>query len=293
MWNMSQWQKVISIFDGMEIRKIWYQDSWWFVVVDVISVLTNSIDPSDYLKKMRKRDRILSQGWGQIVTPLTIQTAWWKQRANCANTQWILRVIQSISSPMAEPFKQRLSQLGNERIEEYNDPEIWIQRARERAIQTYQKMWMSEKDIESRLSSISIRHNITDIWKAADIESREFWMLTNLWYSWTWLDAEGMRGLKWLSKNDALRDHFSRSEMLLTELAEETSTKLTQKRWSKWFNEVQKDVVEWAMVAKKTKEHMEEILGEKVVTNFNRLSEKQKAIRSKKIQSISHEKNNK
>lgn len=102
----------IALFEGKEVRKILHNNEWWFVVVDVIEVLADSANPTEYLKKMRIRDIELSKGWGQIVTPLAIQTLWGKQKLNCANTESILRIIQSIPSPKAEPFKKWLAQVG-------------------------------------------------------------------------------------------------------------------------------------------------------------------------------------
>ena len=275
-----------SIFDWMEIRKMRYNEERYFSVVDIAAILAWSIakDKWWYRRKLKQR---LSEEWSEVVTEcheLKLLARDWKSYpTDCANTQTLLRIIQSIPSPKAEPFKQWLAQIGNERIEEYNDPELGIHRARERAISTYQKKWMSEKEIKMRMSSIGTRHNLTDVWKWANIDTKEYGMLTNLWYSWTGLDAEKMRKLKWLTKSDALRDHFSKPEILLTELAEETALRLTEKRWSKWFVEVQQDVIAWSDVAKKTKEHMEDVLWEDVVTWFNRLSERQKQWRGNTI----------
>ena len=114
----------IAIFKGKKIRKIIHNNEWWFVITDVISALTDSIDPSGYIKDMRRRDESLSQGWGQIATPLLIDTVGGKQKINCANTEGIFRIIQSIPSPKAEPFKRWLAKVGYERIQEIEDPEF-------------------------------------------------------------------------------------------------------------------------------------------------------------------------
>jgi len=97
-------KNALVVFEGKNIRRTWHNNEWWFVIYDIISVLTDSVDPSDYLKKMRKRDELLNKGWGQIVTPLSINTAGGLQNLNCVNTEGAFRIIQSIPSPKAEPY---------------------------------------------------------------------------------------------------------------------------------------------------------------------------------------------
>jgi hypothetical protein len=117
------------------VRKVLHNNEWRFVIVDVIEILTDSKDPSWYIKDMRRRDEDLWKGWGQIATPLAVITSWGQQKINCSNTEWILRIIQSIPSPKAEPFKKWLAKVGYERIQEIGDPELGIQRM----IETYAK----------------------------------------------------------------------------------------------------------------------------------------------------------
>ncbi len=114
----------LVVFQDTKIRRIWHNDEWYFVVNDVVSVLTDSINSTDYLKKLRKRDESLNEGWGQIVTLLSIKTLGGPQKLNCVNTKNAFRLIQSIPSKKAEPFKQWLAQLGKERIEEIENPEL-------------------------------------------------------------------------------------------------------------------------------------------------------------------------
>jgi prophage antirepressor-like protein len=123
----------IKLFESKQIRSVWNEadQKWYFAVVDVVQVLTDSSNPTDYLKKLRKRDLEISKGWGQIVTPLLIDTAGGKQRLNCANAEGLLRLIQSIPSPKAEPFKRWLARVGYERLEEIEDPELASKRAKE------------------------------------------------------------------------------------------------------------------------------------------------------------------
>ncbi len=120
----------LAVFRGKEIRKTIHNNEWWFVIADIVSVLTESVDPSGYIKDMRRRDEELSKGWGQIATPLSIQTEGGSQKINCANTEGIFRLIQSIPSPKAEPFKRWLAKVGYERVQEIEDPELATKRTR-------------------------------------------------------------------------------------------------------------------------------------------------------------------
>jgi prophage antirepressor-like protein len=120
----------IAIFRGKEIRKTIHNNEWWFVIADVVGILTDSVDPQGYIKDMRRRDEQLAEGWGQIATPLSIQTEGGMQKLNCANTEGVFRIIQSIPSPKAEPFKRWLAKVGYERIQEIEDPELATKRTR-------------------------------------------------------------------------------------------------------------------------------------------------------------------
>src|SRR3989339_1570060 len=151
----------IALFKGKKIRKTIHNNEWWFVIVDVVAALTDSLQPDGYLKDMRRRDPELSKGWGQIATPLLIKTEGGQQKINCANTEGIFRIIQSIPSPKAEPFKRWLARVGYERIQEIEDPEIAMKRMKTIYTQKgYEKDW-----IEKRVRGIAIRNELTDEWK--------------------------------------------------------------------------------------------------------------------------------
>ncbi|MFA5865005.1 MAG: Bro-N domain-containing protein [Phycisphaerae bacterium] len=120
----------IAIFRKKEIRKTIHNNQWWFVLRDVVAALTDSAQPDGYIKDMRRRDPELAKGWGQIATPLSVQTLGGMQKLNCANTEGIFRIIQSIPSPKAEPFKLWLAKVGYERVQEIEDPEIATKRTR-------------------------------------------------------------------------------------------------------------------------------------------------------------------
>jgi len=123
-------EKSIAVFKGKEIRKTIHNNEWWFSIADVVVLLTETANSSDYIKKMRKRDAELAKGWGQIVTPLLLETSGGKQKVNCANTEGIFRIVQSIPSPKAEPFKRWLAKIDYERVQEIEDPEFATKRTR-------------------------------------------------------------------------------------------------------------------------------------------------------------------
>lgn len=135
----------ISLFDTFEIRKVWYNEERYFPINDIVFVLTETKNIKTYIRDMKNRDNELSKGWGKISSPLWVETRWWRQKLNCTNTKWALRILQSIPSPKAEPFKQWLALLWNERIDEINNPELGIQRAKARAIEIRKKQWHDNK----------------------------------------------------------------------------------------------------------------------------------------------------
>ncbi len=118
----------LAVFKGKQIRRTLYSNEWWFSVSDVVEALTDTVNATDYIKKMRSRDNELAKGWGQIVTPLWLDTEGGKQQVNCANTEGIFRIIQSIPSPKAEPFKRWLARVGYERVQEIENPELATKR---------------------------------------------------------------------------------------------------------------------------------------------------------------------
>lgn len=165
----------IAVFQEQSIRRTWHNEEWWFAVLDVVAVLAESSNPTDYIKKMRLRDKELAQGWGQIVTPLRIETEGGAQQINCANTEGLFRIIQSIPSPRAEPFKRWLAQVGYERVKEIENPELASARARE----LYQAKGYPKDWIEKRMRSIAVRGELTDEWKARGVaEGKEYALLT-------------------------------------------------------------------------------------------------------------------
>lgn len=276
-------ENTIAFFEDQAIRRVRHEDERRFSVVDVVGILSGSTDWRKYWNKLKQR---IKEEWSELVTNCHqlkfLASDGKKYLGDAANTKLILRIIQSIPSPKAEPFKLWLASLGNQRVEESNDPELGIQRARARAIQVYKSRGMSDKEIKQRLQNIDIRHDYTDELKARWIkEWLEYALLTNISYTRSDKTAQEYKEFKWLVKTDNLRDHMTRTEMLLTGLAEEAGTEIAKSRDAKWFNEVQDALIQWASIAKNTKKDLEEKIGKSILDDGNRLTQKQQALREK------------
>ena len=227
----------IQLFEDRKIRTAWdeEQEEWYFSVQDVVAVLSESTDPKQYIKKMRARDPQLSANWGTICTPVQMLAADGKQRkVQAANTEGILRIIQSIPSPKAEPFKRWLAQVGRERIEETIDPEQAI----DRALETYQKKGYDADWIHQRILSIRVRNELTAEWQARGVEKgREYAILTDeITKAWSGMTTRQYKNLKGLKKEN-LRDNMSTLEIVLNMLAETTTTELSKAHRPEGFEE--------------------------------------------------------
>lgn len=227
----------IQLFEDRKIRTAWdeEQEEWYFSVQDVVAVLSESTDPKQYIKKMRARDPQLSANWGTICTPVQMLAADGKQRkVQAANTEGILRIIQSIPSPKAEPFKRWLAQVGRERIEETIDPEQAI----DRALETYQKKGYDADWIHQRILSIRVRNELTAEWQARGVEQgREYAILTDeITKAWSGMTTRQYKNLKGLKKEN-LRDNMSTLEIVLNMLAETTTTELSKAHQPEGFEE--------------------------------------------------------
>ena len=227
----------IQLFEDRKIRTAWDEEKeeWYFSVQDVVAVLSESTDPKQYIKKMRARDSQLSVNWGTICTPVQMLAADGKQRkVQAANTEGILRIIQSIPSPKAEPFKRWLAQIGRERIEETIDPEQAI----DRALETYQKKGYDADWIHQRILSIRIRNELTAEWQARGVEQgREYAILTDeITKAWSGMTTRQYKNLKGLKKEN-LRDNMSTLEIVLNMLAETTTTELSKAHQPEGFEE--------------------------------------------------------
>ncbi|MEI6587868.1 MAG: Bro-N domain-containing protein [Candidatus Moraniibacteriota bacterium] len=261
-----------TIFEQKEVRRVWHNEQWYFSISDVVQVLTDSNDVKQYIKKMRTRDAELFANWGTICTPLQITSKDGKQREeNMAQVQGIFRIIQSIPSPKAEPFKQWLARVGQERIEEIQDPERAIVRAKK----IYEQKGYNEDWIAKRMRGINVRNTLTDEWQERGAsEGFDFAILTNEIYKGAFeMNAKQIKEFKSLSNPDNPRDHMSELELILTMLGEATTTEITTTRDSQGFEKLKNDANEGGAVAGRTRRDIEKRTGKKVVTrnNFLRL----------------------
>ena len=266
-------EKRIALFQRKEVRRVIHNNEWWFVITDVVTVLTDSVDASDYLKKLRKRDPSLSEafkGGGQIAPPLGLEfdTTGGRQMLQCWNTEGIFRLIQSIPSPKAEPFKRWLARVGYERIQEIEDPELATKRTR--AI--YQAKGYSADWIEKRMRSIAIRDELTDEWKKRGVrEQREYAILTaeisKATFGLTPTEYAEFKRLK----RENLRDHMNDLELIFSMLGEAATTEIARTRDTQGFPQNKQAARSGGKVAGNARRELEKKSGRKVVTNENYL----------------------
>lgn len=267
---MSQ-ETAIVIFKEKGIRRAWHNDEWWFAVADVVVALTDSVNSTDYIKKMRSRDKELAKGWGQIVTPLLVETSGGKQKVNCANTEGLLRIIQSIPSPKAEPFKLWLAQVGYERIQEIENPEL----AQERMKQLYEQKGYPKDWIDKRLRGIAVRQNLTDEWQERGIISqRDYAILTaeisKATFGMTPSEYKQYKNLPSKSKAN-LRDHMTDLELIFTMLGEKMTTEISAVEKPDGLIENKKVARRGGNVAGNARKEAEKELGKSVISANNYL----------------------
>lgn len=258
----------IKLFEEKRVRTVWddQQEKWYFSVVDVVSVLTDSANPTDYLKKMRKRDPQLAEGWGQIVTPLSIQTPGGKQKVNFADTEAIFRIIQSIPSPKAEPFKLWMARVAAERLDQMIDPELSINQA----LADYKRLGYSDNWINQRLKSIEIRKELTDEWKRHGLqEGVQFATLTDIIYqTWSDMTAREYKRFKGLKKEN-LRDNMTNKELVLNMLAELSTKEISENRNPETFGEHVEIARQGGGIARNARLELEEKTGKSVISPLN------------------------
>lgn len=265
----------IAIFEGRKIRRHWdeKQEKWYFSVVDVIAVLTNSADPRNYWKVLKNR---LKKEGSQVVTKcnqLKMQSSDGKfYLTDAADTETMLRILQTIPSPNAEPFKLWLARVGYERIEETHDPELAINRA----LQTYLRKGYSKDWINQRLKSIEIRKALTDEWETRGVKGTdEFAILTDdITLAWSGLSTKQYKNFKGLKKEN-LRDNMTNLELVLNMLAETATTEISGERQPKTFPENRKVAKEGGIIAGSARKQIEQKSGKKVITKENYFSLKQ------------------
>lgn len=267
----------IQLFADKQIRTYWDDDKelYFFCIIDVVEALTDSNDPKQYIKRMRQRDPGLNSVWGTICTPHQFLSSDGKRhQANCASLGGVLRIIQSIPSPKAEPFKRWLAQVGADRLHQMQDPELGIQQS----LADFKRLGYSDNWINQRLKSIEIRKDLTDQWKAHGVdEGTGYATLTDIIYqSWAGLTAKKYKQLKDLRKEN-LRDNMTNEELVMNMLAELTTTNITKEEHPISMSEHAQAASRGGSVARVAREAFEQQTGKKVVTNLNmkRFLEKQ------------------
>ena len=268
----------IKLFQEKKIRSVWNEEEqqWYFSVVDVVGVLTDSVNPTDYLKKMRKRDEELATYLGTTCPQVEMVTDTGKKRKTlAANVQALFRIIQSIPSPKAEPFKLWLAQVGYERVQEIENPEL----AQERMKELYEQKGYPKDWIDKRLRGIAIRQNLTDEWKERGItEKSDYAILTaeisRATFGLTPSDYKIYKGLT--KKNQNLRDHMSDLELIFTMLGERVTTEISQKEKPDTFTKSNQVAQRGGNVAGVAREQAEKELGRSVVSPENFLLDSDK-----------------
>ena len=258
----------IQLFEDQKVRTIWVEsdEKWYFSIKDVVQVLADAKDPKDYISKMRRREPELAKGWGQIVHPLVVRTPGGPQKENFANLEGMFRIIQSIPSKKAEPFKRWLAQVGAERIHQMQDPELGIQQS----LQDYKRLGYSDNWVNQRLKSIEIRKDLTDQWKAHGVEEGTgYATLTDIiYYTWAGLTAREYKHLKGL-KQENLRDNMTNEELVMNMLAELTTSNITKEEHPETMSEHARVAERGGSVAKVAKEAFEKQTGKKVVSSMS------------------------
>ena len=262
-------KKNIILFESKLIRRHYNEESeiWFFSVVDIIEVLTGSSIPKRYWSDLKKKlTKEGSQLYEEIVQLKFLSKDGKRYATDCLDTSNILRLIQSIPSPKAEPFKQWLAKVGYERMQEINDPSLSMDRARE----NWQKMGRSEKWIQQRMTGQETRNKLTDYWKESGVkEQDEFAFLTNIIHKeWTNLTVKEHKNLKGL-KTQNLRDHMSEAELIFTALAELSTRQIASSEEAKGLDENASASKKGGSIAKNARKELESKTGKSVITEEN------------------------
>jgi len=262
----------ISLFYGKQIRRVFHENEWWFSVIDVIAFLTDSQKPRDYWHKMKIREkRAADIELSTICRQLKLTAPDGKKReTDCANTEGIFRIIQSVPSPKAEPFKQWLARVGKERIDEIENPELGMERVKS----IYEKKGYEKSWIDKRMRGISVRQSLTDEWADRGVKrSIDYAILTNDIMQGAFdLKVNEYKEIKGIEREN-LRDHMTDLELIITMLGEATTTQLTQQKDSQGIEKLRSDAIIGGAVAGRTRKDIEKQTNKKVVSRENFLAE--------------------
>lgn len=262
-------KQAIQLFEERKVRTVWddQTEEWYFSIVDVVEVLTDSADPKQYIKKMRGRDAVLSANWGTICTLVPMKGADGKQRRTMtATTQGMFRIIQSIPSPKAEPFKQWMAQVAADRLDQMQDPELSIQQA----MVDYKRLGYSDNWINQRLKAIEVRKDLTDAWKKRGVqEGQQFATLTdiitNAWSGFTTREYKAYKGLR----KENLRDNMTNTELILNMLAEASTKDITEATDPRTLAAHKAVARQGGTIARNARLELEARTGRKVVSPLN------------------------
>ena len=257
----------IALFHGKEIRKTIHENEWWFSVVDVVAVLTDSTNPRDYWYRMKIR--VLTEDGAELSTlcrQLKLQSSDGKMyETDCANTEGIFRIIQSIPSPKAEPFKLWLAKVGYERVQEIEDPELATKRTRA----LYKAKGYSDDWIENRMRGITIREELTDEWKNRGAKNQDYQILTaeisKATFGVTPNEYKKLKGLK----RENLRDHMNDFELIFNMLGERATTEIHRNENSKGVPKLKADAKAGGDIAGGARKNLEKKLGRSIVSKKN------------------------
>lgn len=265
--NFMTKKQSLQIFEDKKVRTIWdsEQEKWYFSIVDVVAVLTDSADPKQYIKRMKSRDTMLKLNWGTICTLVPMRSEDGKMHKEMtADQEQLFRLIQSIPSPKAEPFKQWMAQVASQRLDQMQDPELSI----EQAMTDYRRLGYSEAWINQRLKSIEVRKELTDEWKRTGVEEGvQYATLTDIiTREWSGLRTKEYKVLKGLKKEN-LRDNMTNVELALNILAEASTAELSKQKNPKGFNQNITIAREGGSVAKAARIQLEDKLGRSVISD--------------------------
>ncbi len=265
----------LAVFEGKRIRKVFHEGEWWISIIDVIDILVGGDRPRKYWNDLK--NKLIAEGYGEVsekIGQLKMVAPDGKLRlTDCANTETMFRIIQSIPSPKVEPLKRWLARIGKERIDEIENPELVMARMQD----LYEKKGYPKEWIDKRLRGIAVRQDLTDEWKNRGARSTlEFAILTNEIMQGAFdLKVEEYKQVKDLQREN-LRDHMTDIELILTMLAEATTTKLHRDRDSQGFAPLKKDAKDGGAVAGRTRKDIEAQTGKPVISreNFKQLGTK-------------------
>lgn len=258
----------LAVFEGKQIRKAFHEGEWWFAVIDIVEVLTGSSIPKRYWSDLKRK--LVAEGFTEAyekIVRLKMAAPDGKQRlTDCANTETLFRIIQSIPSPKVEPLKRWLAKAGKERLDEIENPELAMGRMQD----LYEKKGYPKEWIDKRLRGIAVRQDLTDEWKERGAATRqEFAILTNEIMQGTFdLKVDEYKQVKSLAREN-LRDHMTDIELILTMLAEATTTKLHRDRDSQGMKPLTKDAKDGGAVAGRTRKDIEQQTGKPVISTEN------------------------